>query len=137
MNKLKYRKLYIDEIRQLIDQGCYCRDWNFIEVIWDFTPEQLKNVHFYGYNRIGKFDEEITLFGGACLKTGIYNVHIKNCIVENNALIKNIPYVVSNCRIGERVVLHQINQEAEGDKSNRDCCPVIWLLSGFENLKMR
>ena len=128
VSEKKYRKLYPDEIRRLTDQGCYCRDWDLIEVIYDFTPEYLKNVYFYGFNRIGRFDEEITLFGGACLKTGIYNVHIKNCIVENNALIRNIQYVVSDCRIGERVVMHQINQETEG-KTNTDCCPVIWLMS--------
>ena len=129
MPKGRYRKLNTEEIRQLTEQGCYCQDWELIEVIHNFTPEYIKNVHFHGYNRIGRFDEEITLFGGASLKTGIYNVHIKNCIVENNALIKNIPYVVSNCRIGERVVLHQINQETEGKTINTDCCPVIWLIS--------
>ncbi len=125
----KYRKLYPEEIRRLTDQGCYCKDWDLIEVINDFTPEYLKNVYFYDFNRIGRFDEEITLFGGANLKTGIYNVHLKNCIVENNALIKNIPYVVSDCRIGERVVLHQINSQAVRNKKNKDCCPVIWFMS--------
>jgi hypothetical protein len=121
----------------LTEQGCYCRDWDLIEVIYNFSTEHLKNVHFYGFNRIGRFDEEITLFGGACLKTGIYNVHIKNCIVENNALIENIKYVISNCRIGERVVIYQINQLSGKNKAISDCYPVIWLMSGFENLKMR
>ena len=121
----------------MIIQGCICEDWSLIEVIDNFLPNRLINVHFHGYNRIGRFDEEITLFGGVCLKTGIYNVQIKNCIVENNALIKNIRYVISDCRIGERVVMHQINQKAERCNTSTDCCPVIWLMSGFENLKMR
>ncbi len=125
----KYRKLYPYEITRLTDQGCYCKDWNLIEVIGNFIPEQIKNVHFYGFNRIGKFDEEIILFGEACLRTGIYNVHLKNCIVENNALIENIQYVISDCRIGERVVMHQIDQKAVAEKSDKECCPVLWLMS--------
>ena len=129
MDKLKYRKLFPDEIKRLTQQGCYCQDWDLIEVIHNFTPRYIRNVHFHGYNRIGRFDEEISLFGGACLKTGIYNVHIKNCIVDNNALIQNIQFMVSDCRIGERVVMHQINQRSEGNNTNTDCCPVIWLMS--------
>lgn len=125
----KFRKLSKEEIGQLTDQGCCCKDWNLIEVIDNFLPERLKNVHFYDYNRIGRFDKEITLCGGACLKTGIYNVHLKNCIVENNALVENIQYMISDCRIGERVVMHQINQNEESEKLNKDCCPVIWLMS--------
>jgi len=128
MDRLKYRKLYSDEIRRLTEQGCHCENWDLIEVIGDFTPKNLRDVYFYGFNRIGRFDKEIILFGGAFLRTGIYNVHIKNCIVENNALIENIQYIITNCRIGERVVMHQINQKILSNKDT-DCCPMIWLLS--------
>ncbi len=65
MDKLKFRKLNTEEIRQLSEQGCYCRDWEFIEVVHNFTPEHLKNLYIYGLNRIKvyKYDFFYYIFG--------------------------------------------------------------------------
>jgi hypothetical protein len=118
MLELKYRKLSNEEIGQLILQGCYCEDWNLIEVVENFLPEHLRDVRFSGYNRIGRFDEEITLFGGVRMKTGIFNAHIHNCTVGNNALISNVKSYIANYRIGERAVIHTINELAVENKSS-------------------
>jgi hypothetical protein len=118
MPQLKYRKLSNEEIGQLIMQDCYCEDWNLIEVIENFLPDHLRNVKFSGYNRIGRFDEEITLFGGVSMKTGIFNAHIHNCTVGNNALISNVKSYIANYRIGERAVIHTINELAVENKSS-------------------
>ena len=61
MGLLKYRKLTNEEIGQLIMQGCFCEDWNLIEVVGDFLPDNIRNTKFSGSNRLGRFDEEITL----------------------------------------------------------------------------
>ncbi len=102
----KYRKLSNEEIGQLIIQGCFCEDWNLIEVVENFLIDQVRNVHFSGYNKIGRFDEEITLYGGVRMKTGIKNAHIHNCIVADNALINNVKSYIANYHIGERVIIH-------------------------------
>jgi len=118
MTQLKYRKLSDEEIGQLIVQGCYCEDWNLIEVVENFLSDHLRNVRFSGYNRIGRFDEEISLFGGVRMKTGIFNAHIHNCTVGNNALISNVKSYIANYRIGERAVIHTINELAVENKSS-------------------
>ena len=118
MGLLKYRKLTNEEIGQLIMQSCYCEDWNLIEVIGDFLPDNIRNTKFSGFNRLGRFDEEITLFGGVHMKTGIINAHIHNCIIENNALISSVQSYISNYKIGERVVIHNLNQLAVENKSS-------------------
>jgi len=96
MGLLKYRKLTNEEIGQLIMQSCYCEDWNLVEVVADFLPDNIRNTKFSGYNRLGRFDEEIILFGGVRMKTGIINAHIHNCTIENNALISSIQSYISN-----------------------------------------
>jgi len=113
-----YRKLANEEIAQLIMQGCYCEDWNLIEVVGDFLPDHIKNTRFSGYNYLGRFDEEITLFGGVKMKTGILNAHIHNCTIGNNSLISNIKSYIANYKIGERAVIHNLNQLAVENKSS-------------------
>lgn len=118
MALLKYRKLTNEEIGQLIIQSCYCEDWNQIEVVGDFLPDNIRNTKFSGFIKLGRFDEEITLFGGVRMKTGIINAHIHNCTVENNALISSVQSYISNYKIGERVVIHNLNQLAVEDKTS-------------------
>lgn len=111
-----YRKLSDEEIGQLVLQECFCEDWNMIEVVEDFNPDPVRNTHFSGYNRLGRFDEEITLFGGVKMKTGIKNVHLHNCTIGNNSLIHNVKSYIANYRIAERVVIHNINELAVDQK---------------------
>lgn len=118
MALLKYRKLTNEEIGQLIMQSCYCEDWNQIEVVGDFLPDNIRNTKFSGFIKLGRFDEEITLFGDVRMKTGIVNAHIHNCTIENNALISSVQSYISNYKIGERVVIHNLNQLAVENKSS-------------------
>ena len=111
-----YRKLSNEEIGQLILQECFCEDWNLVEVVEDFIPDPVRNTHFSGYNRLGRFDEDITLFGGVKMKTGIKNVHLHNCTIGNNSLIHNVKSYIANYRIADRVVIHNINELAVDQK---------------------
>jgi hypothetical protein len=111
-----YRKLSDEEIGQLVLQECFCEDWNMIEVVEDFNPDPVRNTHFSGYNRLGRFDEEITLFGGVKMKTGIKNVHLHNCTIGNNSLIHNVKSYIANYRLADRVVIHNINELAVDQK---------------------
>jgi len=122
-----YRKLSDEEIGQLIAQGCSCQNWDLIDVVEKFHPDHLIDVHFMGHNRIGCFDEEVTLFSGVRLNTGIFNATIYNCTIENNTLIKNIRCRISNCRIGERVVL--LNNIQAEDESALDNGTGMWMIS--------
>jgi len=111
-----YRKLTDEEIGQLIVQGCSCEDWNLIEVSADFLPDQVRFTKFSGYNKLGRFDEEITLFGGVRMKTGLVNAHIHNCTIGDNALISSVKSYIANYSIGPNVIIHNLDQLAvEGE----------------------
>jgi hypothetical protein len=118
MPQQHYRKLTNEEIGQLIIQGCHSEDWNQIEVVDNFIPDNLSKAIFSGHNRIGRFDEEIVLFGGVRMRTGITNAHIHNCTIGNNALISNVKSYIANYRIGDRVVIHNLNQLAVENKTS-------------------
>jgi NDP-sugar pyrophosphorylase family protein len=118
MGEHQYRKLANEEVGQLIMQGCYCEDWNLTEVVSDFLPDNIKNARFSGFNRLGRFDEVITLFGGVQMKTGIVNAHIHNCTIGNNAMISSVKSYIANYNIGERVVIHNLNQLAVESRSS-------------------
>ena len=116
MEKTIYRKLTDEEIGQLIVQGCSCEDWNLIEVTTDFLPDQVRFTKFSGYNKLGRFDEEITLFGGVRMKTGLVNAHIHNCTIGDNALISSVKSYIANYSIGPNVIIHNLDQLAvEGE----------------------
>jgi carbonic anhydrase/acetyltransferase-like protein (isoleucine patch superfamily) len=118
MARQKYRNLRNEEIGQLIMQGCVCQDWNLVEVTENFLPESVKKSTFSGHIKIGRYDDEIVLFGGVRAKTGIYNAYLHNCTVSDNVLISNVKSYIANYNIGERVVIHNINQLAVEGRSS-------------------
>ena len=112
MESPAYRKLTNEEIGQLIIQGCYCEDWNLIEVVPGFLPENVRFTKFSGFNKLGRFEEEITLFGGVRVKTGIIHAHIHNCTIGDNSLISSVKSYIANYTIGKQVVIHNLDQLA-------------------------
>ena len=118
MEKSVYRKLSNEEIGQLIVQGCYCEDWNLIEVVPNFLPDNVRFTKFSGINKLGRFDGEISLFGGVRMRTGIVHAHIHNCIIGDNALISSVKSYIANYKIGRHVIIHNLDQLAvEGTTS--------------------
>ncbi len=107
-----YRKLTVEEIGQLIVQGCICEDWDLIEVVPDFLPDNVRFSKFSGTNKLGRFDGEITLFGGVRMNTGIVHAHIHNCTIEDNSLISSVKSYIANYHIGKNVIIHNLDQLA-------------------------
>jgi hypothetical protein len=107
-----YRKLTKEEIGQLILQGCYCEDWNLIEVVPGFLPDNVRFTKFSGFNKLGRFEESITLFGGVRVNTGIIHAHIHNCTIGDNSLISSVKSYIANYTIGNQVVIHNLDQLA-------------------------
>ena len=99
----QYRSLTSEEIGQLVLQSCTCSDWSKFKVPEDFDPEYIVQTHFSGDIKIGKFDREITLYGGVTFHTGIYNATLHNCTIGNNAFIHNIKSYIANYQIGDNV----------------------------------
>lgn len=103
-----YRDLLDEEIGQLVQQGCSSTDWNQVKVTQDFTPDNIQNSKFTGHVRLSSYTETVRLIGGIEFKTGIYNTWLHNCEVGKNALIHNVRSYISNYKIEEGVVIHNV-----------------------------
>ncbi|WP_163325282.1 DUF4954 family protein [Draconibacterium mangrovi] len=113
-----YRKLYDEEIGQLVHQGCSSSDWSLIKVSHDFIPDCIENCKFSGSIRLDSFTGTVKLIGGITFKTGIYNAWLHNCEVGKNALIHNVRSYIANYRIEENVIIHNITTLAvDGETS--------------------
>jgi hypothetical protein len=107
-----YRKLTEKEIGDLLRQGCFCEDWSSIEVVNRFISDNIRNARFSGYNKLGRFEAVLTLFGGVRMKSGIVNAHLHNCVVGDNALISSVKSYIANYNIGSDVIIHNLDQLA-------------------------
>nr|WP_319997367.1 DUF4954 family protein [uncultured Draconibacterium sp.] len=118
MTENNYRKLYDEEIGQLVHQGCSSSDWSLIKVSHDFIPDCIENCKFSGSIRLDSFTGTVKLIGGITFKTGIYNAWLHNCEVGKNALIHNVRSYIANYRIEENVVIHNVTTLAvDGETS--------------------
>ncbi len=118
MTENNYRKLYDEEIGQLVHQGCSSYDWSLIKVSHDFIPDCIENCKFSGSILLDSFTGTVKLIGGITFKTGIYNAWLHNCEVGKNALIHNVRSYIANYRIEENVVIHNVTTLAvDGETS--------------------
>ncbi len=114
----EYRPLSSDEIGQLVVQSCYCDDWSRIRVHPEFQPEYVVQTRFSGDIKIGRFEEEITLYGGIKFHTGIYNATLHNCSVGDNSFIHNIKSYIANYEIGDGVKIENTKTIAVEGRSS-------------------
>ena len=104
-----YRPLTSEEIGQLVLQGCLCDDWTHIEVVKDFIPDNINHVKFSGSIRLGRFNNEVSLFGGIKFKTGISHATLHNCHIGDNVLIYKISNYIANYKIEDNSIIYNIN----------------------------
>jgi len=107
-----YRNLTEEEKDQLILQGCFCDDWNKINVVEDFIADNVRNARFSGFNKLGKFEAVIDLYGGVKMKSGIVNAHLHNCIIGDNTLVNSVKSYIANYEIGRDAIIHNLDQLA-------------------------
>ena len=88
---MEYRKLTLDEIAQLREQGCRSSDWELINVAASFTAAKVRNVRFEGEVRIGQ-DVSIENVGvlrttdGSTFGQGV-TVSVKNEAGDGNVIL--------------------------------------------------
>ena len=116
-NTKSFRKLYDEEIGQLIHQGCSSDNWNNILVSEYFSPDNIENSKFTGKIKLHSFDKIVKLTGGIAFKTGIYNSWLHNCTVGKNALIHNVRSYIANYNIGADVIIHNVTTIAVDGES--------------------
>ena len=70
---MDYRQLTDEEIMLLEGNNCWAEDWLRVIVADDFNPNAVRNVTFYGDERLGALDKSIEASDGFYKKSGIYN----------------------------------------------------------------
>lgn len=103
-----FRTLTTREIELLRMQGCFAEDWATIEVADGFDPACVRNSHFSGVVRLGRFAGTVRLPNGFEKPSGIYDAVISNCTVGDDTRISNIGVHIANYDIGERVCIENV-----------------------------
>jgi hypothetical protein len=114
----QWRALSADEINRLSQQGCTCTDWSNVQVAEGFRTERVRMTHLGGAVRLGRFDKEVSFFGGVTKPTGISNATIHNCTIGDNVYINAVRNYIANYVIKDDVVIDSIDLLAvEGESS--------------------
>ncbi|UCE46969.1 MAG: DUF4954 family protein, partial [Phycisphaerales bacterium] len=113
-----YQPLSADQIAQLIDQGCSCDDWSKVTVAAGFRADTVKATHFSGHVKLGRFEKQVSFFGGVSRPTGISHATIHNCTIGDNVYINRVRNCIANYVIEEDAVIENIDLLAvEGPSS--------------------
>lgn len=107
-DKGPFRLLSTREIELLRMQGCFAEDWGRIEVADGFDPACVRNSHFSGSVRLGRFAGRVRLPGGFEKPSGVYNAVVSNCTIGDDTRISNIGVHIANYDIAERVCIENI-----------------------------
>ncbi len=106
---MEYRSLTIEEIGILESRGCKAEDWSAINVAYEFSPDNIRNVSFYGEVNLGVFDKYLEVSQGFRKHTGIKNATLRNVTIGDNCLIENIGNFINNYTIGEECYISNVN----------------------------
>jgi len=98
-----------EAIKRLQRQGCAADDWSRIHVSCETDLARIRNVHFGGDIRLGRFRGEKILPGGLRFRAGIYDAVLYNCTVGDDALIRNVHQGISDYDIDHDVVICDVS----------------------------
>ena len=97
------------QIDQLVFQNCQCDNWKQVLVSPDFKPDNIKNATFSGKIKLGKFDKQVSFYGGVSKPAGIYNAFIHNCTIGDNVYISNVTNHIANYVIEDDCIIDHID----------------------------
>ena len=83
------RILYPDEIHSLEAHGSHAEDWSRVRVAEHFSPESVARATFSGDVVLGAFRKTLSI-AGAPVRSGIYDSHLHNASVADDALIQRV-----------------------------------------------
>ncbi|MDR0733680.1 MAG: DUF4954 family protein [Dysgonamonadaceae bacterium] len=112
-----YRKLTKDEIILLESRFCSAENWDTVEVDADFNPMKASKVTFSGNIKIGRLDANFTFEGGVKKAAGLHNASFHNCEIGDNVLIENVQNYIADYKIGNGVVIQNIDRLLTSEKS--------------------
>jgi hypothetical protein len=100
LGDLPLRPLYRDEIARLESQGNSSQDWSRVRVVDGFDWRRIRHSSFHGDVLLGRCTRQVRLTEGFELPAGIYGSTLCNCVIGNDALIRDVKllagYVVAD-----------------------------------------
>lgn len=91
-NSTRRRPLEWWERRKLENNGCRARDWSAVRLCNATEIDAVRNVEFVGAVSLGMLSRD----NGAIIE----NARLVNCVIGDNATIRNIGIHIANCSIG-------------------------------------
>ncbi|NLM00605.1 MAG: DUF4954 family protein [Treponema sp.] len=88
---------------------CSCPNWSGVWVSDDFCPDNVYNSHFVGFVILGKIRKTKLQYHDLQLETGIVNCYIRDCIIGDDVVVKNVRHLV-NYVISDKVILFNIQE---------------------------
>ncbi|MGD0784748.1 MAG: DUF4954 family protein [Sedimentisphaerales bacterium] len=105
----KHIPLTKPQIDRLVSQNCQCDNWKQVLVSHKFTPDNIRNVTFSGKIKLGRFDKQVSFYGGVTKPAGIYNAFIHNCTIGDNVYISNVTNHIANYVIEDDCIIDHID----------------------------
>ncbi len=103
-----YRNLTTEEIHSLEAQGCTAQDWNLLRVAPGFSPQNIRNVEFYGTVCLGSTEGDIEVSPGFMKHCGLRNAVLKDVTIGDNCLIENVRNYIHNYQIGQGCLISNV-----------------------------
>lgn len=106
------RNLTAKEIELLKENRNSCENWENVYVCEEsdsFDPELIRDSCFEGFVVIGRLKYGKLKYHDLELDTGIVNCLIRNTVIGNDNVIRNVSYL-ENYRLGDRVMLFNVQE---------------------------
>lgn len=113
-----YRQLTDKEIATLTVYGCSAENWKEVEVVENFMPTFISNVHFSGKNKLGTYNRIFELAGGFKKHAGIYNCCLHNCEIGNDVFIDKVHNYLANYKVDDNTYIENVNLVLVDGKSS-------------------
>jgi hypothetical protein len=84
------RQLFKPEIAMMEEQGSTAEDWSRVRVAERFNARRVRNCEFRGNVILGEFKQRVRLAEGVEVISGLANSTIVDCVIGNDALIKDV-----------------------------------------------
>lgn len=103
------KNLTPEQIELLKMQHCTAEDWGTITITDSASLKYINNIHFSGIVSIGKLDHFFEFPGGVRKHAQLRNAYLHNCYLGDNVLITDVRNYIANYRIGDSVVIENVN----------------------------
>lgn len=91
------------EVRELEANGCRSADWKIVKIGAESRLDRVRDVEFVGEVTIGRIDDSRA-------DSRLERVRLRDCIIGDNPLIRNVGGEIAGARIGSNVTIENVGR---------------------------